>query len=110
MSLYDRLVIEIFRRHNVGDRDEFVFEREETAEILSEWDERVKNLGDIPYTYRSGRRNLPKEITATGNWIIEPRGRGLYVFKQVSRSPYVICPVDLQKIHLLDATTDIILK
>lgn len=109
-TLYDRLIIEIFRRHNGATKNEFEFDRDEMADTLREWGERVRNLGDVAYSYRGGRRLLPKEIAATGNWVIEGRGRGRYAFRRLSRSPYITMPVDLQTIDMLDATPDIILK
>ena len=109
-SIYDRLICEIFRRHDGASQSEFEFERDEMADILREWGQRVRNLGDVYYTYRGGRRRLPDEIASTGNWVIEGRGRGRYAFRRLSRSPYIAVPVDLQPIDILDATPDIILK
>lgn len=110
MMLYDEVICEVFRRHNGASRDAFEFERQEFAEILRSMGETVRNLGDIVYTYRSGRQPLPDEIAATGNWLIEGRGRGRYAFVRLERSPYVAMPTDLQAIDILDATPDIILK
>jgi len=109
-SLYDRLIAEVFARHHGSTVDEFEFEREELAEILGEWGERVRNLGDVPYTYRGGRRALPDAVLATGDWIIEGRGRGRYALRRLSKSPFVEAPEHLQSIAILDATPDIILK
>ncbi len=110
MSIYDRLLIEIFQRHKGATKDEFGFEREEMESILRSWGERVKNLGDVIYSYRSGRRSLPEEISSTGDWYIGGRGRGRYAFQKLSRSACITLPVDLQVIPILDATPDIILK
>jgi len=110
MSIYDRVLVEIFSRHDGASQDEFEFEREEVEKILREWGRRVKNLGDVLYSYRSGRRPLPEDIAAIGNWVIEGRGRGRYAFRQLARSPYIQIPTDLQTIGVLDATPDIILK
>lgn len=110
MSIYDRLITEIFHRYGGANHDEFEFDREEMSEILREWGETVKNLGDVPYSYRGGRRHLPEDITSTGHWVIEGRGKGRYAFRRLSRDPYVTIPPDLQTINILDATPDIILK
>lgn len=40
-ALYDRLLAEIFRRHNGADQTEFEFSRDDMAQILGEWGERV---------------------------------------------------------------------
>ncbi len=109
-TLYDRLIAEIFRRHDGAHQNEFEFERDEMADILREWDLKVKNLADVLYSYRGGRRYLPDDITATGNWVIEGRGKGRYAFRRLARSPYITMPVDLRTIDILDATPDIILK
>jgi hypothetical protein len=110
MSIYDRLVSEVFRRHDGANQDEFEFERDEMAEILQEWGESVRNLGDVPYSYRGGRRVLPENVASTGEWVIEGRGKGRYAFRRLSRSPYISVPLDLQVIDILDATPDIILR
>lgn len=109
-TLYDRLILEVFRRHGGESRSEFEFTRDEMQGILSEWGETVRNLGDVPYTYRGGRRALPDEVSTTGNWVIEGRGRGVYAFRKLDRPAYVEFPADLQAIPILDATPDIILK
>lgn len=80
------------------------------AEILREWGRRVRNLGDVTYTYRGGRRQLPEHISSTGNWVIEARGRGVYAFRRLSRSPYIDIPEDLDTISILDATPEVILR
>lgn len=110
MSIYDRLISEIFHRHDGANRETFEFDREEMTQILQEWGETIKNLGDVAYSYRGGRRDLPNEITSTGHWIIEGRGKGRYAFRRLSRSPHITIPPDLQIIPILDATPDIILK
>ncbi len=110
MSIYDRVLSEIFQRHAGSEQDEFEFEREEMEEILRTWKKRVKNLGDVIYSYRSGRRPLPKSITATGDWLISGRGKGRYAFIRLKRSPHISIPTDLQVINILDATPDIILR
>lgn len=109
-SLYDRLMSEIFHRHDGTNQEEFEFTRDEMASILQEWGERVRNLGDVAYSYRGGRRQLPASIASTGNWVIEGRGRGRYALRRLARSPYIAVPVDLQIIDVLDATPEIILK
>lgn len=107
-TLYDRLITEVFRRHWTAGQSEF--ERDEMAGILREWGEHVRNLGDVIYSYRGGRRSLPPEIASSGNWVIEGRGQGRYAFRRLRRSPYVTMPEDLQAIDILDATPEIILR
>jgi hypothetical protein len=110
MSIYDRLISEIFHRHEGATQNEFEFNREEMGQILREWGKTIKNLGDVPYSYRGGRRDLPDDVTSTGYWVIEGRGKGRYAFRRLSRSPYITIPPDLKTINVLDATPDIILK
>ncbi len=109
-AIYDRLISEVFRRHYRPELTEFLLEREEMETILREWGERVKNLGDVTYSYRGGRRLLPDEIRQTGQWVIEGRGRGKYAFRRLSRNPDITLPPDLRAIGILDATPDVILK
>jgi len=109
-TLYDRLISEVFRRHGGAERPEFEFTGDEMRQILAEWGQRIRNLADVYYTYRGGRRTLPVEIAATGNWVIEGKRRGVYAFRRLRRSIYVKFPADLQAIDILDATPDIILK
>lgn len=109
-SLYDRILVAIFERHHGAEVDRFQFERQEMEEILQEWGETIKNLGDVIYTYRGGRRDLPEAIARTGHWTIEGRGRGIYEFVKIGRNPYIQVPVDLAAIDLLDATPEIIAK
>lgn len=108
--IYDRLITEIFRRHDGAHKTEFEFTRDEMAGILREWDESVRNISDVTYSFRGGRRLLPEDITSTGNWVIEGRGRGRYAFRRLSRSPYITMPEHLQTIDMLDATPEIILR
>lgn len=110
MTLYDRVIVELFRRHKGAEKREFVFSRDELRDIAQGFGETVRNLGDILYSYRGGRRPLPREIAETGNWVIEPAGRGTYVFRKLDRNIYIGFPPDLKETTLLDATPEIVDK
>ena len=72
----------------------------------------IKNLGDIPYSYRF-RRELPDSIKNSApkgaEWIIVGSGVGKYEFRLAS--PAKIAPSrDRQKIKIPDATPEIVRK
>jgi len=71
---------------------------------------RIKNLGDIPYSYRF-RKELPESITDTApkdaEWIIIGTGVGMYEFRLAS--PSKISPSNnRQRIKIPDATPEIV--
>ncbi len=70
-TLYDRILVEMFRRHDGVHQSEFEFNRDEIGDIARAWGERLRNPSDVTYSYRGGRRPLPPEISDTGNWVIE---------------------------------------
>ena len=70
----------------------------------------AKNIPDIVYTYRSGRSELPDAVLAFGRWAIEGRGKGLYAFRRLERSPYFDVPSDSVIIPIPDATPQIVLR
>jgi hypothetical protein len=111
MNKYDKVIERVFfNNYREGDiRVEF--NREELADACKELKiERIKNLGDIPYTYRA-RRELPQSLTDKLNdgsdWIIIGTGVGNYEFRQAQ--PGKINPSEnRQRIKLLDATPEIV--
>lgn len=82
MSAYDRLISEIFSRHDGANNDWFEFDHEELAELAASQDYELRNLGDVIYAYRSGRRDLPDAIASTGKWVLESLGGGRYAFRR----------------------------
>src|SRR5271157_3379118 len=84
-SLYEVLLVKIFKNHYRKGAEKFEFDREELTKVASELGVRLpKNLGDLIYSFRY-RKKMPAEIleTATGKkeWIIEPAGQAKYRFR-----------------------------
>jgi len=83
-SVYDKLIEEVFFNHYQEDLKEFEFKRDELRAAAEKLGLPVpSNLGDVLYTYRFGRRLLPKSIRETAgdlHWVIPGAGRGRYKF------------------------------
>jgi hypothetical protein len=111
MSKYEQIIEWIFRRNYQPGKVLVSFNRDELALASSELGfARIKNLGDIPYSFRF-RRELPKEIQATApensEWIIVGIGIGEYAFRlaspgKIEPSPHSF-PIDIP-----DATPEIV--
>lgn len=113
MSKYDQIIAKVFFDNYKSSAKRVPFGREELADASSSLGfARIKNLGDIPYSYRF-RKNLPKSIidTLTDNkeWIIVGTGIATYEFRIAS--PSKLKPsVNLRKIKIPDATPEILKK
>jgi|688.fasta_scaffold416708_2 hypothetical protein len=113
MTKYDEIIAHIFHNNYTKGSRRVRFNRDELAKASEALKfERIKNLGDIPYTFRF-RRNLPESITSTApegsEWIIIGSGVGLYEFRLAS--PAKIVPTNnRQKIKIPDATPEIVKK
>lgn len=111
MSKYDRIITYVFQDNYTAGINRVRFDRNELAEACRVLEiSRIKNLGDIPYSYRF-RRELPKQIkdTAPANseWIIVGAGVGLYEFRLAY--PAKIEPAtNRHRIKIPDATPEII--
>ena len=108
---YQSLIEKIFFDHYRNGVSEFEFGREELDESADSLGiERVKNVGDINYTFRY-RRALPDKILATQppgrEWIIEGAGRGRYRFKLVNRT-HIVPRDDLVVIDIPNSTPELI--
>ena len=111
MSKYDGVIEKVFfDNYNKGDV-RVSFNREELAEACQSLGfDRIKNLGDIPYSYRF-RKALPDSIKETvhssSEWIITGSGIASYEFRQA-------CPGKIQPsanrmpIPVPDATPEIV--
>ena len=111
MNKYDKVIERVFfNNYREGDI-RVAFNREELADACEQLKiKRIKNLGDIPYTYRF-RRELPQSLTDKLNddsdWIIIGTGVGNYEFRQAQ--PGKINPSEnRQRIKILDATPEIV--
>jgi len=109
-KLYDRVIIEMFRRVYEPDASVLPFTKDELVQVCQDLAIIINNVPDISYHYRTGRSDLPDEISNTGNWVIEGAGKGNYTFVKLEREPYIHIPEDLYITEIPEATPDIVLK
>jgi len=108
---YQKLILEVFKRHYSKGIGEFEFERGEIEDVAKELDVSLpKNLGDLIYSFRY-RAELPHEITKLApsgmEWRIEPAGRAVYRFK-LGKINRIIPRDDLLATKIPNATPEII--
>ena len=113
MSRYDAIITHIFSNHYRDNLKKVSFDRDELADACKHLGfERIKNLGDIPYSFRF-RKDLPSSITNTApenlEWIIIGSGIGMYQFRLASQAK--ISPTNNRRIiKIPDATPEIVKK
>lgn len=111
MNKYDRVIERVFLNNYKEGDIRVAFNREELAEACEQLKiARIKNLGDIPYTYRF-RRELPnslkEKLKDESDWIIIGTGVGNYEFRQAK--PGKIKPSEnRQRVKIPDATPEIV--
>lgn len=111
MAKYDDIITMVFERNFKPGAIRIPFGRDELAEACTKLGiERIKNLGDIPYSFRF-RKELPGSIRQTApadaEWIIVGAGIGTYEFRLAA--PAKIVPTNnRQRIKIPDATPEII--
>ena len=111
MGKYEQIIEWVFNKNYQPDIARVPFNREElviASEVLGF--ERVKNLGDIPYSFRF-RRELPDTIQNTApegsEWIIVGAGVGEYQFRLAA--PGKIQPtLHIKPVKVPDATPEIV--
>lgn len=113
MSKYDKIIELVFESNYKKGLSRVCFGRDELANACESLGiQRIKNLGDIPYSYRF-RKELPKVISdaapQNAEWIIVGAGIGAYEFRLAS--PAKIIPTNnRQRIKIPDATPEIVKK
>ena len=113
MSKYDQIIEKVFfDNYKVGAK-RVPFVRDELAHASEKLGiPRIRNLGDIPYSYRF-RKNLPANILNTlapgREWIITGSGIGRYEFRIASPAKIQPSP-NLKRIKIPDATPQILKK
>jgi hypothetical protein len=111
MSKYDQIIDKVFFDNYQNGSGRVAFGRDELADASEALNfSRVKNLGDIPYSYRF-RKELPKSIRDTikapKEWIIVGTGIATYEFRIAS--PAKIQPSANRKLIVIpDATPEVI--
>lgn len=109
MGKYEQIIEWIFSRKYQPEKVRISFNREELVQASEALGfERIKNLGDIPYSFRF-RRELPDSIQSTApegaEWIIV--GAGEYQFRLAA--PGKIQPTPhLKSVKVPDATPEIV--
>ena len=111
MSKYDDVIEKVFLNNYKNRAIKVPFNRDELAQACDDLGfARIKNLGDIPYSYRF-RKELPSKIKeksqSESEWIIIGTGIGSYEFRLAS--PGKIEPTNnRQRIKVPDATPEIV--
>lgn len=113
MSKYDEIISRVFDDNHTPGSRVIPITREELAEACDDLNiPRIKNLGDIPYSYRF-RKELPPSIKNQSpddcEWIIVGSGVGRYEFRLAS--PAKISPsLHRLRTKIPDATPEIVKK
>lgn len=109
---YEQILSWVFEQRHTADSLHVSWDREDLdtgAEALGL--KRVKNLGDIPYTYRF-RKDMPASINATApagmEWIIRGAGDGKYRFDAIPTQIPIVPNPSLSVTKIPDATPEII--
>ncbi|MGX5691746.1 endonuclease [Dermacoccus abyssi] len=109
---YEQILCWVFDKHHSAGAKKIPWDREvlnDAADALKL--PRVKNLGDIPYTYRF-RRDMPAAINATApsgtEWIIRGAGIGKYRFDLIPQQVPIVPNPLLAVTKIPDATPEII--
>jgi hypothetical protein len=107
---YTKIIEKIFVNNYRAGAHEVVFKREEIVHVAKELKIALpKNLGDIVYSFRY-RANLPELIIKKAprgkQWIIRPKGKGLYAFMATGQTNLI--PQAMAEIKIPDATPGII--
>jgi len=105
---YDAVILGLFLRHYKPGLTRLAFEKDEIENVCQELNIKVRNIPDIPYTYRV-RRSLPKEILETGHWAIESAGKSGYAFIMLEHPPrFEIRFQDYEPINIYNAIPEIV--
>jgi len=111
MSKYDNIIERVFFNNYSCNTAVVSFNRDELVQACKDLGiTRIKNLGDIPYSYRF-RKELPNSIKEkcpnNSEWIIIGKGIGSYEFRLAS--PGKIEPTsNRQRIKVPDSTPEIV--
>lgn len=110
---YIGIMRRLFERHMTAGAESFTWDRREIREIAKELDfEAPSNFGDVIYSIRHGRDELPKEIRDLApkgkHWLLLPNGRGKYKFVLATFS--LIEPQFRPAIKIPDATPQIVAR
>lgn len=108
---YDEVILTVFERliEQYGRQaSDLPFDKRFLDRLANELG--IKNVPDIIYSYRSGRRAFPQPILERGEWVIVGRGKGKYAFVKLAGSAELTLPPDLEITPIPDATPDVVLQ
>ncbi len=113
VSRYHQIIEAVFQRYWKKGKTEFVFARDELAQVCKELQIQVpKNLGDVIYTFRY-RKSLPPSILATQpvdrGWLILGNGDARYRFR-LNKLTHIRPTNGLLVRKIPDATPEIIAR
>ncbi len=111
LSRYDRVILALYTRlveQHGRDLIEYPFDKEFLDQLAAEL--RIKNIPDIIYSYRSGRRPFPFEMLEAGYWVIRGKGKGKYSLVRLNTPVELYLPYDLEATLIPDATPEIVLR
>ena len=111
MGKYEKIIEWIFNQNHQPGRVRVAFNREELVKASKALGlDRIKNLGDIPYSFRF-RRELPDSIQHTApegtEWIIVGAGIGAYQFRLAAPGKIQPNP-HIKSVKVPDATPEIV--
>lgn len=111
VNKYDGVIEKVFFDNYSKGNVRVSFNREELAEACQDLGfDAIKNLGDIPYSYRF-RKELPESIKKTAGsgveWIITGTGIASYEFRQASPGK-IQASSDRMSVPIPDATPEIV--
>lgn len=109
---YEQIICRVFERNYDPDKKHLHWDREELNQAADDLGlSRVKNLGDIPYTYRF-RKDMPKATNDTAptgkEWIIRGAGIGKYRFDLIPAQIPIAPNPSLAVTKIPDSTPEII--
>jgi hypothetical protein len=108
ITQYDEVISRLFHRHYQPGQKRLFFEKDEIDEVCQELNIRIRNIPDIPYTYRV-RRELPADILKSGNWAIESTGKSSYAFRLLENLPrFDIQFRDYEPISIFNAIPEVV--
>lgn len=110
LSRYDEVILAVFKRLTLQyglEAEVLPFDKDFLDQIAEEL--HIKNIPDIIYSYRSGRRDFPPEMVRHGNWVIRGEGKGKYTLVRLDIPVELAVPLELEITDIPNAIPEIVL-